>query len=71
MLLRHDCHTTLEETIWAQSGVVSLSLSLARSAAVGWNAGLSFKHMCLLFADQFSTSERSRGLETPAPSCQD
>lgn len=78
MLLRHDCHTTLEETIRvASGGVVSLSLtcsltrSLSLSAAVGWNAGLSFKHMCLLFADQFSTSERSRGLETPALSCQD
>lgn len=48
-----------------QSGVLSLI------AAVGWNTGLSFKHMCLLFTDRFSTAARSRGLETPALSCQD
>lgn len=48
-----------------QSGVLSLI------AAVGWNTRLSFKHMCLLFTDRFSTAARSRGLETPAPSCQD
>lgn len=62
-------HNTGRDNFSAERCRLSLSLSL--SAAVGWNAGLSFKHMCLLFADQFSTSERSRGLETPALSCQD
>lgn len=47
VLLRHDCHTTLEETIWAQSGC-SLSPSLSLRLWAGTLDSVSNTCVCYL-----------------------
>lgn len=64
VLLRHDCHWKRKFDVGAEW---CSSLSLRPWAVVQD----SVSNTCLLFTDRFSTTTRSRGLETPALSCQD
>lgn len=59
-------HNAGRETIWRRRRVV-FSLSLRPWAGIQD----SVSNTCLLFTDRFSTAVQSRGLETPARSCQD